>query len=131
VLENADEIERRAFDVVVCIEVLEHVTNPLGVLARIHEALRPGGIALITESFDSIGPAYPSHLVENFKYAGQVHRIMEGLGFANTYYNTDPINRPMEFRRVSGIEGSLLRQSCRLRRAVESRARRFLRRRSE
>jgi len=127
VLENADEIRRQAFDAVVCIEVLEHLFNPLGVLERIHGALRPRGIALITESFESIGPAYPSHLVENFKYAGEIHRIMEGLGFANTYYSTDPINRPMEFKKVSGTSGRLLRETCRLRRVVESRVRRFMR----
>ncbi len=127
VLENAEEIRCQAFGAVVCIEVLEHLTNPLEVLKRIHGALRPGGIALITESFESIGPAYPSHLAENFKYAGQVHRIMESLGFANTYYNINPINRPMEFTKVSGIGGALLRESCRLRRAVESRVRRFVR----
>src|SRR6266851_7568788 len=130
VLESAEEIPREAFDAVVCIEVLEHLPDPERALRDICMALRRGGIALITESFEAIGPAYPSHLLQNARYAGQIHRLMEGLGFANTYYSTNPINRPMEFTKVSGIMGSLLRQTCRMRRAVECRARRLVLRRT-
>ncbi len=95
-----EEIPVGAFDIVVCVEVLEHVPDPPGVMREIHRALKPGGIALITESFESVGPDFPSHLPENFQYAGKIHRMMEELGFANTYYNTDPLNYQIEFTRI-------------------------------
>jgi SAM-dependent methyltransferase len=38
----------REFDIITLIDVIEHVTDPLGLLSRIREALRPGGIAAIT-----------------------------------------------------------------------------------
>ncbi|MEO8347391.1 MAG: class I SAM-dependent methyltransferase [Acidobacteriota bacterium] len=36
------------FDVVVCADVLEHVSNPVAMLAQIRDWLRPGGILLVS-----------------------------------------------------------------------------------
>jgi hypothetical protein len=83
-------------------------------------------VALITESFESVGPDYPSHLEDNFRYAGRAHELMESIGFAATYFNTDPINRPMEFRRVpSGWKGDLIRTWGKVKRAARTRWRRL------
>jgi SAM-dependent methyltransferase len=121
VLTRPAEIPVGRFDAVVCIEVLEHAPDPPGTMRNLYAALKSGGIALITESFESVGPAYPSHLPANLKYAGKTHRLMETLGFANTYYNSDPINRPMEFTKGdANLAGDLLRWRGRLRRAVHT-----------
>jgi len=61
------------FDVVVSIEVLEHISNPLSHLERINQILRPGGtLYLTTPNFNSLNRrilgerwnvlAYPEHL---------------------------------------------------------------------
>jgi len=122
VITNPSKIPAGRFDAVVCIEVLEHVPDPTGTMRNLYAALKSGGIALITESFESIGPAYPSHLPENLKYAGKTHRLMERVGFANTYYNSEPINRPMEFiKKDPGLAADLLRLRGRLQRAVRTR----------
>jgi len=121
VITRETEIPPDSFDAVVCIEVLEHVPDPLGTMRNLFAALKRGGIALITESFESVGAAYPSHLPSNLKYAGKTHRLMESLGFANTYFNTDPINRPMEFtKKDANLAGGLLWLRGRLRRAVQT-----------
>ncbi len=126
VLDKETEIPSSEFDAVVCIEVFEHLPDPLSTMECIYRVLKNGGIGLVTESFESIGPEYPSHIPENFKYAGKTHRLMETLGFANTYYNTDPINRPMEFTKIEGnLSGETLRLKGRLLRAVNSRWRRI------
>jgi SAM-dependent methyltransferase len=48
-LESADDFEARlgAFDTVVCLNVLEHVRDPLAALRNIHSALEPGGRAVL------------------------------------------------------------------------------------
>jgi SAM-dependent methyltransferase len=38
----------RSFDTILCIEVLEHVANPAGLLAEIHRVARPGAQLLLT-----------------------------------------------------------------------------------
>src|SRR5262249_24788230 len=122
VITTPTEIAPGRFDAVVCIEVLEHVSDPPDKMRSLHVALKNGGIALITESFESVGPDYPSHLPANFKYAGKTYRLMETLGFASTYYNSDPINRPMEFtRKDPSLARGLLRVKGRLRRAIHTR----------
>jgi len=119
------EISANSFDAAVCIEVLEHVSDPPGVMRALHSALKPGGIALISESFESIGDEFPSHLPENFQYAGRTHQLMEEIGFANTYYNVDPVNRPMEFTKLRpNLSGDLLKVRGKVRRAIETRWRR-------
>jgi 2-polyprenyl-3-methyl-5-hydroxy-6-metoxy-1,4-benzoquinol methylase len=121
-VEQASDIPAEVYDVVICVEVLEHVVDPLGVMKNLYRALRPGGIALITESFECVGEEYPSHLPENFRYAGKTHSMMEGLGFANTYNHLDPINCPMEFIKAQPNHfGGLQRLQGRMARALITR----------
>jgi SAM-dependent methyltransferase len=47
-LEGDWHIPDNTVDVVVCIEVLEHLFDPLAVLRRIQKVLRPGGVAVIS-----------------------------------------------------------------------------------
>jgi SAM-dependent methyltransferase len=126
VIEEECDIPDNTFDAAVCIEVLEHVPDPPAIMRGLHRALKSGGIALITESFESIGDDFPSHLPSNFQYAGRTHKLMEAIGFANTYYNLNPVNRPMEFTKVdAGLPGELVKIQGKLRRAIGSRWRRI------
>jgi SAM-dependent methyltransferase len=126
VVDREDDLREHSFDAVVSIEVLEHLSDPVGAMRLFYSLLRENGVALITESFESVGPDYPSHLEDNFRYAGRAHELMESIGFAATYFNTDPINRPMEFRRVpSGWKGDLIRTWGKVKRAARTRWRRL------
>ena len=109
------------FDAAICIEVLEHLPDPLETMARLLRYVRVGGRLVLTESFGSIGPDFPSHLTSNYQFAGVTCKIMKQLGAVSTFYNTNPVNYPMEFLTVrSGLRGDLLRQFYRTKRAVEA-----------
>ncbi len=55
------------FDMIVSIEVLEHLENPVRHAARYVELLAPGGLLVVTACFKH-GPRNPDHLPENDAY---------------------------------------------------------------
>ena len=124
-VEDAEALGERRFDAIVSIEVLEHLADPVGTMRLFYSLLRDDGITLITESFESVGPDFPSHLESNSRYAGRTHQLMESIGFASTDFNRDPINRPMALRRVPiGRRGDAVRTWGRVKRAARTRSRR-------
>jgi SAM-dependent methyltransferase len=125
-VDQPGKLSAAAFDVILCVEVLEHLPDPVGAMRHFYSLLHENGVVLLTESFESIGPEYPSHLESNYRYAGRTHQLMESIGFANTFINPSPINRPMEFRKVPpGPVGAFLRAWGRVGRAARTRARRL------
>lgn len=105
---STDDLARHSFDAVVCIEVLEHVQDPLSVVAQLHSYLADGGTALVSASFGSHQGRYPSHLQSNAKYAGKLARMMESVGFGLTFRFPD--EKPLEFTKVDrGLRSWYLR----------------------
>lgn len=51
------------YDTIVCIDVLEHLNDPLGMLKIFRRTLGPGGKVLIDAPFDDVSP--PGHLIQN------------------------------------------------------------------
>jgi ubiquinone/menaquinone biosynthesis C-methylase UbiE len=95
---NVEEIPSNVFDSVICVEVLEHVPDPVKVIQDIYRCLKMGGIALITESFEQINDRYLSHLSTNKRFVGKIFKMMENQGFVLTARWPD--NKPLEFRKM-------------------------------
>jgi SAM-dependent methyltransferase len=55
-------LPRRAYDVALCFDVLEHVPRPLHVLRRVHAGLVPGGLLFLHAPF-GLDPDRPMHIV--------------------------------------------------------------------
>jgi SAM-dependent methyltransferase len=85
--------------VVVIREVLEHVAGPAVVIANIRSCLRPGGLAVATESFARVEPEFPTHLAANARFAGATPRMFVETGFSVERIDAD--GRPLVFRKVS------------------------------
>jgi SAM-dependent methyltransferase len=60
-LTKSDSIEGR-FNTVLALNVLDHLDDPLGALSEIHALLNPGGICILSLSFD--GAANPVHVCD-------------------------------------------------------------------
>ncbi len=55
-----------AFDNILCTEVLEHVPDPVGVVAELSRLLRPGGKLIVTAPFASLTHFAPYHFSSGF-----------------------------------------------------------------
>lgn len=100
-----EDIPRNYFDVIISLEVLEHLPNPEESIRDISKWLKIEGIALITESFSAINPNLPTHLKSNFKYAGKTPFLFLRHNLLLTYYSNDSflLLRPMEFAKKEKI----------------------------
>jgi SAM-dependent methyltransferase len=69
-----------AFDAVLCIEVLEHVPDPVRALEELCRLLKPGGILLVTAPFCSLTHFAPYHFSTGFsRYFYEHHLPRLGL----------------------------------------------------
>lgn len=120
------------FDVVVSIEVAEHLIHPLDDLREMVRLLRPGGALYITTpNFNSISKwlaygkwtiiNYPEHI--SFFTPRTMHMALAGLGMHRKWVRTTGISLN-RFRRAQGksdITGSGISSDEELRRTIEKR----------
>jgi len=72
-----ERLERGRYDVITCFDVLEHVPDPLSAVARVRDALRPGGTFFLYAPFGP-DPDRPMHVV----HEDRVSARMRSLGFS-------------------------------------------------
>lgn len=73
-------VESSSFDAVMCIEVLEHLPDPIAALKELHRVLKPEGRIVLTAPFCSLTHFAPFHFSTGFnKYWYQEH--LDTLGF--------------------------------------------------
>lgn len=85
------------YDVLLSFEVLEHLADPLTGIQEINNALKTGGIALITEDFGDL-PAYlPTHLKSSAHHLGAAPFLFLKNGMVLSWYSRDELFKPFEF----------------------------------
>ena len=78
--DDAAKLAPESFDVVACLDVLEHVPNPLSLLAQMTRAIRPGGFLIISAPFWMLTRECPTHLRDNRKYSGRLISLARAQG---------------------------------------------------
>jgi SAM-dependent methyltransferase len=105
IITNYELIPKKKFDVLLSLEVLEHLPDPVRAAADMRLFLKPDGIALVTESFNGVKPQFPTHLASNFRFHGLQYLLFARQGFLPTYMH----GKPMEFTPSERVFVSLLR----------------------
>lgn len=92
-------IPNNFFDVLICLEVLEHLPNPEESVKNMNKFLKHSGISLITESFGNVETNFPTHLKSNLKYSGKTPFLFLTYNLFLRFYSKEPdlYFRPMEF----------------------------------
>lgn len=110
------------YDVLISLEVLEHLPNPDDAIRTMARLLKRGGIALVSEAFDCVSRVFPTHLACNFALRDTTPLLFLRRGFAFSWTNPEQPGKPMEFRlchtsRMRRI-GALLRSRSMLRELI-------------
>lgn len=100
IVSQYDDCLLQQYDAVLSFEVLEHLAKPLDAISGIYRMLKPGGIALVTESFGLVSPKLPTHLLSNVKYAGRAPFLFLKEHLCLSWYNKNPLFKPMEFVKI-------------------------------
>lgn len=67
---STDQVVSGDYDVVICLDVLEHLPSPPGMVREFASWLRPGGFLITHSPFFFVEPYQPTHLASNLKYSG-------------------------------------------------------------
>ena len=77
------DVPNEPFDIIICVDVLEHLSYPVKTIHRLARILRPGGLAVVFAAWDR-NENYPHHLEDNCRLYGDtgnwwVYMNAEGL----------------------------------------------------
>jgi 2-polyprenyl-3-methyl-5-hydroxy-6-metoxy-1,4-benzoquinol methylase/glycosyltransferase involved in cell wall biosynthesis len=88
------------YDVIICFEVIEHVSDPSEFIKFISESLNSNGIVLISECFDGVYDIWPTHLYANEQFSASLELMMAPFFYLDDI-NTQPNGKPYLFRKKS------------------------------
>ncbi len=77
---RAEELPPESFDVVICLDVLEHVPQPPELVRQLAGWLKPGGFLIAHAPFWLVNEAVRTHLQDNLQYSGDWRRLYETSG---------------------------------------------------
>ncbi len=79
---TAIPVKDASFDAVMCIEVLEHVPDPLSAIKELDRVLKPGGQLIVTAPFSSLTHFAPYHFSTGFSQYFYKHHLEVELGYS-------------------------------------------------
>lgn len=79
-LTHEDLLHEELYDAVVCLDVLEHVPNPIEMVGSLAKSIGNDGYLLIHAPFWYLAPSVATHLASNRRFSGNITRIYKPNG---------------------------------------------------
>ena len=99
-----DVMQEAPYDAVMCLEVIEHVGDPVGFLRMLSERLAPAGLLFISECFDGVRNHWPTHLQSNEDFSGLLPLMGREMGLALDDVSVSPYGKPYVMRKRTADE---------------------------
>lgn len=99
IIDDPEKIPAEYFDVVLCLDVLEHIQEPPAFVKTIAGYLKSGGHLVVHAPFYQIRFNNPTHLKKNRKYSGSL-KLYEKNGFK--LVGGEPAWNPIFLKKVKG-----------------------------
>ncbi|MDO4574686.1 MAG: class I SAM-dependent methyltransferase [Planctomycetia bacterium] len=99
--DSLESLPEESFDAILCLDVLEHLPDPVDSVRQSTKLLRKGGFFLFSAPFFLVGKNWPTHLESNRLYSGKV-RIFEEAG-AMKQVDGRFFQNPIAFQKNGGI----------------------------
>ena len=80
ILKDSTELTAEAYDVIICLDVLEHVPDPAQMIGELSQALKADGKFIVHAPFWYIAPTVPTHLRSNMIYSGDLKKLYAPFG---------------------------------------------------
>ena len=97
-------ISKNQYDVVICLDVLEHVPDPPEFVKTITSYIKLNGHLIVHAPFYQIRPSTPTHLKSNRKYSGSM-RLYEQQGLK--LVDGESAWVPIIFKKITGPKTDL------------------------
>jgi len=93
IVDDHKQIENETFDLIVCLDVLEHVPDPPSMVRSLTRQLETNGRLIVHAPFFFLTEHNPTHLNCNRKYSGDSRRVYEanGLVVQKARFFWDPV----------------------------------------
>ena len=101
-IDDEKDVYEKKYDVVLALDVLEHLEKPMDTVIKITDSLKPSGY-FITTGFDfSTGPHTPMHLPENLHYIFPFAEYMNKNYILMYFYISNEVNYCFKKREQKG-----------------------------